>query len=131
MTFLRAFFLCSHVFLPRKLMVAASKAKSGGSLSTKGRWACVYLYQTLKSYRGVGTELNVKHDTVKKWVLRHQATEGVEDDLTPVGKNQRKLVRTTRFLRMVKRTIDDKYEDGFATSQLVCSVICPAASPQK
>jgi hypothetical protein len=102
MTFLGAFFLCSHVFLPRKLMVAASKAKGGGTLSTKGRWACVYLYQTLKSYRGVGKELNVTHDTVKKWVLRHLATGGVEDDFTPIGKNQRKVVRTTRFLRMVK-----------------------------
>ena len=49
-------------------MVAHSSLnpKSGGHLTVKGRWACVFHFDYLNNYRAVGVIVGVKHDTVKK-----------------------------------------------------------------
>ena len=114
-------------------MVSASKltGKGTGPLTIKGRWECVINYRHMHSYCLVGHLLQVSPETVKRWVL-HEAQHGHVNDL-PKSRPNRKEIRTQRFLRAVKKTIDDKYKngDGIAVKQLSREYACGRPTMEK
>jgi len=96
-------------------MVSSSRLTytNGGHLTEKGKWACVFHYQHLKSYCGVAKLVGVKDTTVKRWVIQHEEFGHVNDN--PTGNQDSPIViRTKKWLKTFKREIDQEYAKGEA-----------------